>query len=254
MKIVILGSSDRDVAHRQYVSSYLVNGKVAIDAGCLGLHGTPEEQDAVRHVFLTHSHADHVVSLPFFVENVWTPAPDCPVVYGMPETLQAVQDHVFNNVIWPDFVALSERMPPFLRLQALELESPLEAGGLTVTPVRVNHLVPTCGYVVREGESAVIFAGDSGPTERLWEVAHHTPGLRAVFLEASFPNRLKSVAQASLHLTPEMFNQEAAKLPAGIRLMAVHLKVRFREEIVRELQALGLPSVEIAECEREYEF
>jgi hypothetical protein len=100
----------------------------------------------------------------------------------------------------------------------------------------------------------VIFAADSGPTTRLWEVAHRTPGLSAVFLEASFPNRLKAVAEAALHLTPDTFGREAANIPPGVRIIAVHLKVRFREEIIRELQALQLPFLEIGECEREYVF
>jgi len=254
MKIVILGSSSQDAAGRQYVSSYLINGTVAIDAGCLGFHGSPEEQELVRHVFLTHAHADHTASLPFFIENVWTPSPDCPLVYGSPETLGIIRRCIFNDEVWPDFVALSETLPPFLRLQALQTEDPVEAAGLAITPVLVTHLVPTFGYVVRDGPTAVIFGGDSGPTTRLWEVAHQTPGLRAVFIEVSFPNRMKTVAEASLHLTPEMFGREVAKLPPGVRVIAVHLKVRYREEILRELDALGLPLLEIGECEREYAF
>jgi mRNA degradation ribonuclease J1/J2 len=107
MNIIILGSSDQDAARRQYVSSYLINGSVAIDAGCLGFHGSPADQEAVRHLFLTHAHADHVTSLPIYLENVWTPGPDCPILYGSRETLDMVRRHIFNDEVWPDFVALS---------------------------------------------------------------------------------------------------------------------------------------------------
>lgn len=254
MRIVILGSPGPDGTSRQYASSYLINGHVAIDAGCLGFHGTPEEQQEVRHLFLTHAHADHIASLPLFIENAWTPSPDCPTIYGSPETLATVRRCIFNDEVWPDFVALSERMPPFLRLHPLQSEEPVEADGLTITPVPVDHLIPTFAYVVRGDRSAVIFAGDSGPTTRLWEVAHQVPGLRAVFLEASFPNRMTSVAEASLHLTPGMIRNEVAKMPAGVRVIAVHLKVRYREEIRRELDELGLPQIEVGECERESVF
>ena len=64
MKVTILGSSGGASGSRQYVSSYLINESVAIDAGCLGLYGTPEQQACVRHVFLSHAHMDHVASLP----------------------------------------------------------------------------------------------------------------------------------------------------------------------------------------------
>jgi ribonuclease BN (tRNA processing enzyme) len=254
MKIQLLASSVDDPARRQFVTSYLINGTVAVDAGCLGFYGTPQEQEAVKHMFLTHSHVDHTASLAIFVEDAWTPAGNCPVVYGNPETLDAVQRHIFNDVIWPDFVALSRVMPPFLRLCSLRDEEPVEAGGLTVTPVRVNHVVPTVGYGISDGQSAVIIVGDTGPTDRIWEVARETPGLKAVFLEACFPNSMRTLAEVSLHLTPEMFCREVAKLPPGVKVIAVHIKVRYREQVVRELEALGLPNLEIGECGKVYDF
>jgi ribonuclease BN (tRNA processing enzyme) len=236
------------------VSSYLINGTVAIDAGCLGFWGTPQEQEAINHVFLTHSHSDHTASLPIFVENAWTPAENCPVIYGSTETLDVVQKHIFNNHIWPDFIALSRSMPPFLLVCPIHAEVPVEADGLRITPVRVNHVVPTFGFVVSDGRSAVIFGGDSGPTERLWEIAHQTPGLRAVFLEACFPNSMTHLAEASLHMTPEMFGREVAKMQPAITVLAVHIKMRYRDEVIRELYKLQLPNLEIGECEKEYQF
>ncbi|HSZ60868.1 MAG TPA: 3',5'-cyclic-nucleotide phosphodiesterase [Terriglobales bacterium] len=254
MRVQMLGASTEDTTRRQYLSSYLINETIAIDAGCLGLHGTPQEQQTIRHVFLTHSHCDHTASLPIFVENAWTPAGECPRIYGGSETLDAVQQYIFNDVMWPDFVALSRKMNPFLRLCPLDAEIPVEADGLRITPVRVNHLVPTFGYVIADDRSAVIIAGDTGPTERLWEVAHQTAGLTAVFLEACFPNSLKHLAEVSFHLTPEMFAAEVGKMPSGIKVIVTHIKVRYRDEIVRELHDLGLRQVEIGDCEKDYDF
>ncbi len=254
MKIRILGSSVEDTRRRQYVSTYVINGTVAIDAGSLGFYGTPQDQEAIKHVFLTHSHIDHVASLPIFVENAWTPAEDCPQIYGIPETLDAVQKHIFNDALWPDFIALSKYMPPFLALCPLKDEAPVSVGDLRITPVRVHHVIPTVGYVIGDGKSTVIFGGDSGPTNRLWEIAHSTDGLRAVFMEACFPNRLSGLASASRHLTPEVFAREAAKIPAGVVIIAVHLKVRYHAQVIRELEDLRLPNLVIGECEKEYDF
>jgi ribonuclease BN (tRNA processing enzyme) len=254
MKVEILGVSPQNTGRQQYVSSYLVNGTVAVDAGSLGFHRTPQAQEAVRHVFLTHSHADHTASLPIFVENVWTPTQDCPRIYGLPATLESVQRNIFNDVIWPDFVELSRNRQPFLRMCPLRVEEPVEADGLLITPVLLNHLVPTLGYVINDGQSAVIIAGDTGPTTRLWEVAHHTDGLRAIFLEACFPNSMRHLAEVSFHLTPEMFAREVAKMPRGVRVIATHIKVRYRHQVIRELFELGLHQVEVGECEREYDF
>jgi ribonuclease BN (tRNA processing enzyme) len=254
MRIKIFGSSAHDSERRQYATSYLINDTVAIDAGCLGFSGTPQEQEAIKHVFLTHSHSDHTATLPIFVENAWTPAGNCPRIYGSADTLEDVQNHIFNNSIWPDFIALSQKMPPFLQVKPIMAEECVEAGGLRITPVDVNHVIRTFGYVVSDGNAAVIFGGDSGPTDRLWEIAHQTPGLRAIFLEACFPSSMTSLALASLHMTPEMFFREVAKMPAGVKIVAVHIKVRYREQVIRELLALELPHLIIGECEREYIF
>lgn len=126
MKVRILGSSPEDTEHRQYLTSFVIKDAVAIDAGGLGLCGTPQEQSSVRHILLTHSHADHTASLPIFIENVYHWSTDSPIVYGSQHALDAVQRHIFNNVMWPDFVDLSTKTAPFLRLQALEAEKSIE--------------------------------------------------------------------------------------------------------------------------------
>jgi hypothetical protein len=65
---------------------------------------------------------------------------------------------------------------------------------------------------------------------------------------------MKRLADESLHLTPKIFGAEVAKMPPGIKIIAVHLKVRYRADVIRELNALGLPDLEIGECEKEYVF
>ncbi len=254
MKIRILGSAPSNPAVRQYVSSYLINDRVAIDAGCLGFYGTAEDQAAAGHLFLTHSHADHCASLPIFLENCYGLGPQCPVIYGSAPTLDSLQKHLFNDVVWPDFIKLSAGTRPFLRLQLLEAEKPVEVERLRITPVAVNHVVPTFAYLVSDGQATVVFAADSGPTERLWEFTRQLPSLRGVFLEASFPNSLRSLAEVSLHLTPEMFAAEVAKMPPSTRVIAVHIKPRYRETVVQELSGLGIPTLEIGKCETDYIF
>jgi predicted HAD superfamily phosphohydrolase len=65
---------------------------------------------------------------------------------------------------------------------------------------------------------------------------------------------MKRLAETSFHLTPEMFAGEVGKMPPGIKVVVTHIKVRYRDEIVRELHALELPQVVIGDCEKEYDF
>jgi|SRR5271165_3462727 len=254
MRVRVLGSAPEDASRKQYLSSYLVNDSVAVDAGCLGQHRTPTEQAAIRHIFLTHSHLDHTGSLPVFVENVYGLQGECPVIYGPAHTIQSLQQDIFNDGPWPDFVRIGATGLPFMRLVEVAAEIPIEADGLWVTPVAVDHVVPTFAYVVSSPDASVIFAADSGPTDRLWEVARQTPHLRGVFLECSFPNERQWLADVSLHLTPNTFAQETAKLAKGVQVIAVHIKPRFREAIVSELSKLEIPGLTIAECETTYSF
>ena len=62
-------------------------------------------------------------------------------------------------------------MRPTLRFREIEIEKPFTIGKLTFTPVEVEHLIPTVGFIVEDGESAIVYTSDTGPTDRVWEVA-----------------------------------------------------------------------------------
>lgn len=252
MEVRILGSSVDAPRERQYASSYLLNGVVSIDAGTLGFHGTPQEQSHVRHIFLTHSHMDHIASLPVFLENAYDPQMPAVTIHALPETLDALRRFVFNDVIWPDFVKLTLPGRPFLQLHELRPEVAVEVEGFRVLPVAVNHIVPTLGYIVTDGRSTVVFSGDTAATERIWELSAAAPEPRSVFLECTFPNELEALALVSAHLTPEQFGREVAKMPKVERLFAIHLKYRHRAVMEQQLQALGLAALMIAEGEACY--
>jgi ribonuclease BN (tRNA processing enzyme) len=254
MKIRILGSADAANTNLQYVSSYVINNSIAIDAGSLGLNGSPSEQAAVRHVFLTHAHIDHIATLPFFLENAIAIDQEPVSVYGHPVTLAALQEHILNDVIWPDFVRLSIPGRQFLKCCPLKAETPVQVEGLSVLPVAVDHTVATYGYIVSDETSTVIFGADSGPTDRIWQIASDTPAPRYVFLEACFPDAMQRLARESRHLTPALVAAEVLKMPTMNSIVAVHIKPRFWQTTVDELLALRLPNLVIGLPNHDYQF
>jgi ribonuclease BN (tRNA processing enzyme) len=255
MRIRVLPSSTRDPARLHYLTTFLLDGEVAIDAGCLGAFATPAEQARVRDVFLTHSHADHTAALPIFLENVIEEGRDGPDVHGHAHTLASLRQDVFNERVWPNFVDLKLGERRLVRLRALEPEKPVGVRGLTLTPVEVSHPVPTFGYFAEDGGGSVVFSGDTGPTTRLWELARAKRNLRALFLELSFPDERADLARRAGHLTPTTFARELAKLDrSDVQVFAFHLKPRWREPIVAQLAALKLKNVVVAELDREYVF
>jgi ribonuclease BN (tRNA processing enzyme) len=238
----------------QFLTSYLINDFVAIDAGSIGFYRDADFQARIKHVFLTHSHMDHVASLPILLENAYEASPECLWVHASEAVLDCLRRDVFNDRLWPDFVRLSDNQAPFLRLCPLAAGRPVQVDDLTVTPIEVDHVVPTFGYIVEDAHSAVVFATDTGPTDAIWQTADRIEKLRAVFLEATFPNSMSELAGISKHLTPALFAREVKKLRRPCRFFAVHLKPRHRTEVLQELNALGMSKLEIAEPGREYVF
>src|SRR5262249_55053088 len=227
---------------------------VAVDAGSLGFALPLAEQGQIRHIFLSHTHMDHMASLPVFLENVFQAGRPPVHLWASPEVLASLRQDFFNDRVWAKTFSWDAKDPKILEATPLEPEQPVKIGHLTLTPVPVEHAVPTYGFVVEDNHSAVVISSDTGPTTALWECANRKPNLRAVFLESSFPNSLRDLAQTTCHLTPQLFGLEATKLKQRVALIAVHIKPRYRAEIIAELEALGLPELVIAQPGRTYQF
>jgi ribonuclease BN (tRNA processing enzyme) len=246
MKVMLVPSA-LTAAPRQYLTTFLIGDAVAIDAGSLGFYGAPAEQNRIRHVFLTHTHLDHIASLPIFLENVSDDGTACPTIHAPPEVLDVVCRDVLNDRLFPDFVRLSKDGPELVKLEPIAPFHPVCLEGLCLQAVPVNHVVPTVGYLIDDGTSAVAIVTDTAPSDAIWELCNRTPNLRAVFLELTFPESMTWLAEASKHLTPSQFAGELRKLKKPVPVYAIHLKARFLDQVVRELAALKLPNVTLCE-------
>lgn len=256
MKVTLVPSalSDRGLGQEQFLTSYRINDTLAIDAGSLGWAESVHEQAYVKHILITHTHLDHIASLPMFVENTYRRNKNCVTIHGSEAALGCLRKDIFNDRVWPDYLRLASEDAPFFNLAVLESGKAIELEGLRITPIPVDHVVPTFGFLLEEKSAAAVIVGDTGPTEEIWEYASRPANLKAVFLEATFPNSMASLAAASKHLTPALFAHEVQKLKESTRIVAVHIKARYRAEVIRELQALGIPDLQIATAGKVYTF
>lgn len=238
MELRILGCSGGE-ADGERLTGLLINNEVAIDAGSLTGALTVEEQKRIRHVFLSHSHLDHICTLPFFTKNIFGHNAEPVVIHALPETLDVLRRHLFNDELWPDFSVIPNPNDPTIRYTEVEPERGTTVCGVTFTPIRVNHLVPCVGYLVSDGKDAFIFTSDTTTTDRIWEVANATPNLRLVITEASFPNEQDWLAEASKHLTPRMLGLELKKLTRNVPVAIYHLTPGDKPQMLPQLQALG---------------
>jgi ribonuclease BN (tRNA processing enzyme) len=232
----------------------LINGSIALDAGSLSQALSIERQVGVHSIVLTHSHMDHTSSLPFFTENVFGKTERAIDIHASPATVYAIRKHLFNNDTWPDFTRLPNHLVPVLRFQEKEAEVPFVIDGVRFTPIPVDHLVPTYGFLIEQNGAAVLWSSDTGPTQRFWEIANRTPNLRAICIETSFDNALQEIADVSFHLTPQTLEVELRKLEKKVPLLVHHLKPACVERIKKEVKELRNPDLEFLEQGKEYKF
>jgi ribonuclease BN (tRNA processing enzyme) len=252
MKIEVLGSYGGESLECR-MTCLLINGTVALDAGSLTQALPIERQVGVHSILLSHSHMDHTSALPFFIENVYGQSSGAIDLYGSGATIYAIRKYLFNNATWPDFTRLPNHLLPAVRFHEIKSEVPLEIDGVRFTPIAVDHLVPTHGFLIEADGAALLWSSDTGPTQRLWEIANHTRNLKAVCIDTSFDNALQQIADVSLHLTPQTLEQELEKLEVDVPILVHHLKPPCVERIRHEVRELHNPAIDFLEQGKVYD-
>lgn len=255
MNIRVLGchGSDQLVTNEDGPSTcgtcgFLIDGTVLVDAGTIGSRLQLAEQKQIRYVFLSHLHFDHIKELPTLADNLVGETAASIVVASIPEVLKGLETHIFNGEVYPDFFTLPNSKEPIFRSTALTIGRASSMSGLEVTPIAVNHVVPTVGFLISDGRSTLLYSGDTHRTDELWRIASRLPTLMAAFIETSFPNEHADLARLSKHLTPSLLAEEVRKLGRpDVAVYVYHMKPRFRDLIIQQLAALNLPQIKVLE-------
>ena len=243
LRVRVLGPYGGSAPNRR-MTTFLLNETTSLDAGALTPMLSIEEQQRILRVIVTHAHFDHVATLPFFLENVFARRRPTEIVAPEP-VLAPLRRHLFNDALWPDFSKLPSKHTASVRFRPIRSGAVFRADGLSFLPVPVSHIVPAYGYRVSYPGGAILFSGDTGPTQRLWEVANRTRDLKAIFLEVSFSDAQESIARAAKHLTPKMLPAEIAKTRQEVPIYLYHMKPPALPAIAREVRALKNPRLRI---------
>jgi cAMP phosphodiesterase len=224
MKLRVLGCSGGIGGEHLRTTSLLVDDDLLIDAGTGVGDLTIDELARIDHLFLTHTHLDHIACLPLMIDSVADRRSRPLTVYGIPAVLDILRKHVFNWLVWPDFTEIPSAGKPFMRYQPIELLQPVTIGARSITPLPVDHTVPAVGYQLDSGAGSLVFSGDTGPCDALWQAINRIDNLRHVIIECAFPDSEAALAVLSKHLCPSMLASELPKLERPCEIHITHLK------------------------------
>lgn len=236
MKIRILGCSGGIGGRHLRTTSMIVDNDILIDAGT-GVADLPIADLAkIDHVFITHSHLDHVACLPFLVDTVGDMRSRPLIVHATAEVTDVLQKHIFNWSIWPDFSKIPTPEKPFLCFETIKLMEPVELGGRIITALPANHTVPAVGYRLCSGSGSLVFTGDTTICPELWLEVNRISDLRYLIIECAFPDREKRLAQMSKHLCPSLLAEELSNLQLDAEIFITHLKPGQIEQTMLEIE------------------
>jgi ribonuclease BN (tRNA processing enzyme) len=245
MRIRVLGCSGAEFPNSN-LPAFLIDETILLDAGTIGAVLNEEDQWKIRHILLTHAHLDHIIGIPFLLDNIVIRNKDHNVkVISIPEVLKTLKDNLFNDRVWPDFTKIPSPENPVLRLEEVRYGKPFKVDGYRIEPLKVNHPVPAVGYIIEKGGKRFLYTGDTGPTDAIWREVNKGY-LNAIIIEVSFPNRMKELAINTGHLTPRMLADELRKIDIlPQRIFITHPKPQYYRKIKDEIEKLKINGIVI---------
>ena len=238
MHIRVLGCSG-SIAAGCRTTAFLLDSDVLIDAGTGVGDLTLDELAGVDDIVLSHSHLDHVLGVPLLADSVMRRRARRPPirVHGLPATLQALRDHLFNGQIWPDFTVLPSPQQPILSLHPFAVGDVLDFGGRHIEVLPALHTVPAVGFAVMGPQGAWVFTGDTAPNPALWQRLRALK-VSSLVIETAFRNDEERLASVSRHLHPAALGRELKHLDGSTAVYITHVKPGELAAVMQEIHAL----------------
>ena len=206
MIIKFLGTHNSETKNSKLVS-FLIDDILAVDAGSLSSELSLDEQKAIKAIFLSHGHYDHVKGIAAIAFNIAQSGSKNNIkVFATSNTLEIVKTHFFDGLIYPDFTKANSYLGRLvLDLQPMELYKPRNMADYHVIAIPVRHTIDSVGYGITSEGKTIFYTGDTGPgLSNVWE--HVSPQL--IIADTTYPDRLQSLAKDAGHLCPKMLKEE----------------------------------------------
>ncbi len=232
-----LGTSGT-LATNRGTTCFQISHNTLIDAGNI-IESLGDAANEIEHIFLTHSHFDHISDIPALLDLFFTTRTNTLHIYALEETLIMLKESLFNEAIFPDFsnIDLLNGSGKSIKYHSIQYYKKYHIKDITLTPFPTNHTVASCGYIIKKQDQAILFTSDTGNSKEIYKIINQDHSIQTLITEVSFPSEYEDHAKLSLHLTPKMLLNEIKQLTRkDISILVMHLKPNFEEQIIQELK------------------
>lgn len=240
MNIRAIGASGGVTAGYK-TTCYLIGENLLLDCGAAATGLDLEEQKNITDILVTHPHLDHIKDIAFLIDNTFNPARQKLKLHSSAAILEDIKENFFNNKIWPDFSKIPSQKnvkdSELLVYEAFNDQKSLNQ--YQVKMVDVNHPGNAVGFLLSNKDTDVLFTGDTGVTDEIWQLGKQAKNLKAVFTEISFPNNMEQLAVASGHYTINLLLKDMQKLGKQTPVYINHFKPQFFQALVEEFHKLA---------------
>lgn len=219
MKLTVVGSGTAAPERERVCSGYWIESgatRLLMDCGAGVVHGMARHGlpwGRLEHLLLSHFHTDHIADVPMLLFalkwgteegrsaplTIWAP-------HGFGDRLRAMATAFGDHVADPGFP---------LEVREVSAGERFDAGPVSVTVAATPHTDHSVAYRLEQGDTAIGYTGDTGPSE---DVAGFLSDCDLLVAECSLPDE----AAVAGHLTPSSLAAMAGAAAPG-RLVVTHV-------------------------------
>jgi HD-GYP domain-containing protein (c-di-GMP phosphodiesterase class II) len=239
--IKILGANGSKGVNRNS-TCIQVDKNILIDAGNI-LSGLKHEAQYIDHIFITHSHLDHIFEIPFLIDSYFSHREIPLTIYGLKETLEHLQKFIFNWQIWPDFseIELIHKKFNAIKFHEISLGETICFENCSLKAIKNNHTSSSCGYVITKKDNAILFSSDTFTCPSLFDEINNNPHIKSAIFDISFPSSFEKLAYDSKHFTTKIFKEQLPLLKRNdVRIYINHIKPSFYETVEKEIMEANI--------------